>query len=151
MSVNVTGVKLKPTQCRSAGLSITVCWDDDTKNIGRLNFYDRWTLQDLAPVEQQVRAMVQDAGQVGLIIDLRKGPVLPDRIIDHAAQVADMRSDKLDGISHFAVVGCDTLGKTLFKSFCKVCRPNKLMNKLTFVDTIEEARAVLAQYTPSRT
>lgn len=128
-------------------MSITASWDNAEKTIVRLDFHDRWTIHDLATARQQLMRMAQDTDcGVGLIIDLTDGPVLPDKMIAHAAQVADLRSGQLDEVCYFVVLGSTPLGKALFRSFCKVSRPNKLVGKVAFVDSLNEARRILAQH-----
>jgi hypothetical protein len=127
-------------------MSIQTGWDDTQLATIRLEFRGRWTIAELRASGQQVGAMAAAVGrQVGVIIHFVDGEYLPDRLIDALVPSVAHQSLSLRGVRYFVVVGSTPFGRSLLNAFMKIYRNNKLVGRVAFAATLDEARDILAK------
>jgi len=121
-------------------MGITVLWDNPTCTIIRWQFDTAWTWDDVVKSEQLTRLMLGSVDHtVDIIWDLQRTIALPTPL----SFALDERIECLAGTnSVILLTGSNRYIRTVIRALAAMNR--SLGYKLGFVDTLEEAREMLA-------
>jgi ABC-type glycerol-3-phosphate transport system substrate-binding protein len=128
-------------------MGIQLDWDDEAKTTLRCAFDPQWTWDDLYAVTDKVKAITDNAPHtVAAILDMRGGITIPGGNFFSPATLENARRLLTlgeGGTGPVVIVGATGLIKMVYETFKGMDRRAAAAN-ITFVDTLEDARAHLA-------
>ena len=121
-------------------MSVHIEWDNEERTTILWSFLGRWTWGEFDDTVKTMTAMADSAAHsVDLIIDVGQMSILPADIVTH---VKLKYLEKSKNIGRMIAVGVDSHLQLFWNTFTELPYARHL--KLTFFDTLEEARAYLA-------
>lgn len=128
-------------------MTVTVEWDNPEKTVVRMALMGDWTWDEAYAASDEGYALLESVSyEVGVIMDMRQSNHIPDKAISNA-QAMIKRRHKRTGLTVF--VGVNSFFTAMWNIFSRVYAALAHKQNSVFTDTIEEARAILAQRYPT--
>lgn len=127
-------------------MSIELYWDNDDQTVMLCEFPRKWTWDDMYAMLTKVKRVTdRSEREIGAILDVRQGVSIPGGIFtpstyEHAKQMLKMGEG---GSGPVVVVGASPLIKTVANAVRTI--DQQAVSNVSFVDTLDEARAILMQ------
>lgn len=118
-----------------------VIWDDEARTVVRYVMQGQWEWAEFRPIVDEARAMItSQTHPVGIIADLRESGPLPGEAIPTLKYMAEITPDNACA---FVVVGGSRFVRAIGGIFRRIYPRLGLTPQ--FADTLEEARALIAE------
>jgi hypothetical protein len=122
-------------------MSVRVEWDNQERTVILWSFVGRWTWGEFDETIKTMTAMAESVDHsVDLIMDVGQMSILPADMVTHVKSRYLSKARKLERLT---AVGVDSHLQFLWNTFTDLPYARHL--KLTFFDTLDEARAYLAK------
>jgi hypothetical protein len=129
-------------------MAIHLDWDDDSKTILRCRFDPQWTWDDLYKVTDEVKQITDNTPvTIAAILDLTERMTIPGgnffspTSLENAKRLLTIGEG---GTGPIVIVGASSFIKMVYETF-KGLDQRAAKADITFKDTVEQARAHLAQ------
>ena len=122
-------------------MSVRIEWDNEERTIILWSFVGRWTWGEFDETVKAMTAMAESVDHnVDLIMDVGQMSILPADIVTHVKLKYLKKSRKMERL---IAVGVDSHLQLFWNTFTDLPYASHL--KLTFFDTLNEARVYLAK------
>jgi hypothetical protein len=120
-------------------MAVTVRWHDCSKTILFFTFTGHWTWEEFAEAVHTTIDMTKDrTGTIPVLIDMSASKnIIPPNITTRAAQTSELAENHLDPV---IVIGASKMWQVMVNVLRQL--GNTLAQRVTFVETLEEAEAV---------
>lgn len=123
-------------------MGIVTEWDNSEKTIICHRFSGRWTSEELREAAEVAWDMIRRVDyRVDVILDVREGSRVPVRLLQQGRHIAVKRPPNAGAI---IIVGASSLMQTMYAVSSKLYSYLNSSLSLSFVDTLEEAKALIA-------
>lgn len=134
-------------------MGIELYWDDDARTTMLCEVRGRWTWDEMWDVLHKIKKVTDVAEhEIAAILDVVDGLHIPGGTIftkeafDQARKILKLGEG---GTGPIVVVGASPLIRTIYNTFLPMDR--KTISAIRFADSVDEARALLAQRRRTRT
>lgn len=129
-------------------MAITLAWDETDNRIIHVNVDGDWTWDMMESALNEAIGMMDSVNhRVHYIIDIRTGRLDLASALKQAQQAATPETHHNEGVK--VVVGANMMIRTLYGAYRKMIQRMGKDQEFLFADTIDEARAMIAQATGS--
>lgn len=132
-------------------MAVRAVWDDETtKQTVHYIYEGSWTWDEHYQGIKDGLALFDTVPHVvDMIIDMSNNSKFPPgNVFSHFRSIGNMYHERA---GHTVILNNNAFLRSMFTTFNKIYKPNRVTGKVIFVENLEEAHKVLAQLRQSRT
>lgn len=125
-------------------MAIQTQWDDDQKQIIRVEVEGRWSWDELeTALERTIEMMDSVSHKVDFIIDVSRSSLIPGGATKAAQKVATPETHRNEGVK--VVVGANALMRIAYEAYRRINRSLGKEQEFLFAKSRDDARALIAR------
>ena len=125
-------------------MAIQTQWDDDQKQVIRVEIEGRWSWDELqSALERTIEMMDSVPHKVDFIIDVSRSSLIPRGATQAAQSVATPETHRNEGVK--VIVGANALMRIAYEAYRRINKSLGKNQEFHFAKTREEARALIAR------
>lgn len=125
-------------------MPIQAQWDDDQKQLIRVEVEGRWSWDELqSALEHTITMMDSVAHKVDFIIDVSRSSLIPGGATQAARSVATPETHRNEGMK--VIVGANALMRIGYEAYRQINRSLGKTQEFHFAKTLDQARSLIAR------